>query len=138
MFYPAKIQPDEDTFMVSFPDLPGVFSVGDDFEDAKRHAVDALESGLYFLARDGEPLPVPSPLRRGLVAIEVTPGFAAKLLLIRELAAQKVRPTELARRLGVTPQEVNRLLDLRHRTKIDAIAAALGALGRRLELSLAA
>jgi len=138
MFYPAKIEPDEDGFMVSFPDLPFVHSSGDDLEDAKRHAVDALESGLYFLARDGEPLPVPSRLRCGLVAIEVTPGFAAKLLLLAELAAQKVRPTELARRLGVTPQEVNRLLNLRHRTKIDAIAAALNALGKRLEVSLAA
>jgi predicted RNase H-like HicB family nuclease len=64
--------------MVSFPDLPGVYSMGDDREDAARHAVDALESGLYFLVGDGEPLPVPSAARRGLVLVEVTPGFASE------------------------------------------------------------
>jgi antitoxin HicB len=60
--YPAKIRRDGDTFMVSFPDLPGVYSMGDDREDAARHAVDALESGLYFLVRASlfpfHPLPV--------------------------------------------------------------------------------
>jgi antitoxin HicB len=136
--YPARIRSDGDTFMVSFPDLPGVFSQGDDREDAARHAVDALESGLYFLVREGEALPVPSAAGRGLVSIEVTFGFESKLLLVREMVAQKVRPTQLARRLGITPQEVNRLIDLRHRTKIDTVAAAIRALGKRLELSLAA
>jgi antitoxin HicB len=50
------------------------------------------------------------------------------------MAAQKVRPVELARRLKVTPQEVNRLIDWRHTTKIDAIAAALKALGKTMEI----
>lgn len=136
--YPAKIRRDGETFMVSFSDLPGVYSMGDDREDAARHAVDALETGLYYLVKNGESLPIPSAAGRGLVSIEVTFGFESKLLLVREMVAQKVRPTELARRLGVTPQEVNRLIDLRHRTKIDAVAAAIRALGKRLELSLAA
>jgi antitoxin HicB len=39
--------------------------------------------------------------------------------------------------MGARPQEVTRLLDLHHPTKIDTVAAALLALGRRLELSLA-
>jgi antitoxin HicB len=47
---------------------------------------------------------------------------------------QKVRPAELARRLKVTRQEVNRLLDSRHITKIDGTARALKALGKTLEL----
>jgi antitoxin HicB len=45
---------------------------------------------------------------------------------------QKVRPAELARRLGTSPQEVNRLTNLRHPTKIDRVDAALRALGKRL------
>lgn len=50
---------------------------------------------------------------------------------------QKVRPVELARRIGTTRQEVNRLTNLRHATKIDRIDAALGALGKRLYLDAA-
>ena len=75
--YPAKIRRDGKFFMVSFPDLPGVYSQGNDREGAARHAVDALESGLDFLVRDGEALPVPSALGHGLVLIEVTSGYLA-------------------------------------------------------------
>jgi antitoxin HicB len=45
-----------------------------------------------------------------------------------------VRPAELARRLNTTPQEVNRLTNVRHTTRIDGIAAALQALGKRLDM----
>jgi plasmid maintenance system antidote protein VapI len=43
--------------------------------------------------------------------------------------SQKVRPSELARRLRVTRQEVNRLIDGRYKSKIDGIAGAFKALG---------
>ncbi len=48
----------------------------------------------------------------------------------------------MARRIGTTRQEVNRLTDLRHATKIDRakinrIDAALRALGKRLYLDAA-
>jgi len=138
MRYPARIKPDEDTWMVSFRDLPGVFSQGDSFEEARAHAVDALETGLYFAARDGDAIFAASAPRRGEVLIETSISFDAKLLLLETMRGQNVRAKDLAVRLGITPQEVTRLIDLRHRTKIDAIAAALNALGKRLELSLAA
>ncbi|MFZ0338954.1 MAG: type II toxin-antitoxin system HicB family antitoxin [Terracidiphilus sp.] len=83
---PAKIRRDGDTFMVSFPDLPGVYSQGDSREDAARHAVDALKTGLYFLVKDGGRLPVPSALDPRLVLIEVTPGFASTFARLQEKA----------------------------------------------------
>jgi len=136
--YAAKIEPDGETFMVSFPDFPGVYSQGDDIEDALRHGRDALESALYFLARDGKAFPVASKPRRRQFLIDVTPSFAVKLLLIREVAAQRISQAGLARSLGVTPQEVTRLLNPRYNTKIDALASALSVLGKRLEISVAA
>ena len=39
--------------------------------------------------------------------------------------------------MNVRPQEINRLTDLRHPTKIDTIAQALRAMGKRLEMSVA-
>lgn len=44
---------------------------------------------------------------------------------------------ELARRLNVPRQEITRLLNPRHTTKIDAIDSALKALGERLESRVA-
>lgn len=43
---------------------------------------------------------------------------------------------ELARRMGLKPQEVQRIVTLGHNTKIDAIEAALAALDKCLELSI--
>jgi antitoxin HicB len=57
--------------------------------------------------------------------------------MLNEMLRQKVRPAELARRIGATRQEVNRLTNLRHATKIDGIDAALRALGKRLYLDAA-
>ena len=69
--------------------------------------------------------------------VDLSPSVAAKVLLLNEMLRQKVRPIDLARRLGTTKQEVNRLTNLRHPTKIDRIDAALRALGKRLYLDAA-
>ena len=66
--------------------------------------------------------------------MELPTSLAAKVLLLNEMAAQKVRPAELARRLQVKPQEVTRLIDLHHTSKIDRIALALKALGKTMEI----
>jgi len=57
------------------------------------------------------------------------------VLLLNEMVKQKVRPSELARRLGTTAQEVNRLTQLKHATKIDGIDQALSVLGKRLQIT---
>jgi antitoxin HicB len=56
------------------------------------------------------------------------------VLLLNEMLAEKVRPADLARLMGIKPQEVNRIVDLEHPTKIDTLAAAFTALGRELDL----
>jgi antitoxin HicB len=61
-------------------------------------------------------------------------SVAAKVLLLNEMIYQGVRPAELARRMQTTPQGVNRLINLRHTSKIDGIASAMKALGKTLEI----
>jgi len=136
MGYPAKIEKDGNGFMVSFRDLPGVFSQGDTVEEARLNAVDALETYLFFTPDAA--VPNASKARRKEYVIDVSPTYAAKLLLLDELQNQSVRPSELARRMGVRPQDVTRLLDPRRYTKLELIASAFTALGKRLELSIAA
>jgi antitoxin HicB len=66
--------------------------------------------------------------------VELPASVSAKVLLFNELVEQKVRPADLAKRLSIPRQHVTRLLDPRHSTKIDNIAAALKALGKTLEI----
>lgn len=44
---------------------------------------------------------------------------------------------ELARKLGTSAQEVNRLVNLKHTTKVDSIQEALSALGKKLDVGVA-
>jgi antitoxin HicB len=103
-------------------------------EDALLHAADVLESALDYCIEEGLPIPAPSKPKRGQHLVELPASYTAKILLLNEMAAQKVRPAELARRLKVTPQEVTRLIDVHHTTKIDGIAGALKALGKTMEI----
>jgi antitoxin HicB len=133
--YPAQFNvAEEGGFVVTFPDVPEAITQGESVEDALRHAADVLESALDYYIEEGLPIPAPSKPKRGQRLVELPASYAAKILLLNEMAVQKVRPAELARRLNVTRQEVNRLIDWRHTSKIDNIAGALKALGKTMEI----
>jgi antitoxin HicB len=134
MKFPVNIEPDEQFFLVTFPDIPEAITQGKDLEDAMRRGADALESALDFYFDAQRPVPAPSKPKRGQRVVELPASLSAKVLLLNEMIAQKVRPAELARRLQVTPQEVTRLIDLHHTSKIDGIAMALKALGKTMEI----
>lgn len=135
--YPARIARDEDQFLVTFPDIPEAITQGRTREEAIEMAADALATAMDFYFEDRRAVPGPSPAKRGQVLIDLPASIAAKVLLLNEMIAQGTRPADLARLMNVRPQEVNRLTDLRHPTKIDTIASALKALGKRLALSVA-
>ena len=89
-----------------------------------------------FCFEDKRPVPLPSDPKRGETLIELRANVTAKVLLLNAMLAQQVTPAELARRMRTRPQEVNRVIDLGHATKIDTIALALAALGMRLALNV--
>jgi antitoxin HicB len=134
MQYPAKILCESDGCTVTFPDIPEAITCGGTMGEALRNAVDALESALDFYFEENRPVPMPSVRKRGHHLIELPASVSAKVVLFNEMLAQKIRPAELAKRLAIPRQHVNRLLDPRHSTKIDSIAAALKVLGKTLEL----
>ena len=134
--YPARIAKDGDGFMVSFPDIPEALTGAATKAQALELAADALTTAMDFYFEDRKPVPAPSVPKRGQVVIDLPPSVGAKVLLLNEMIAQGTRPADLARLMNVRPQDINRLTDLHHPTKIDTIAQALKTLGRRLELSL--
>ena len=76
----------------------------------------------------------PPGAKRAQRIVELPASLAAKVLPLNEMIRQRVRPAELARRLKTTPQEVNRLTNVRHTTRIDGIALALRAIGNQLDI----
>jgi antitoxin HicB len=134
--YPVTLTPDEvdGGFVVTFVDIPEAITQGDTEAEALAAAKDALESALDFYFEDKRAVPMPSKAKRGQNVIELPASLSAKVLLLNEMVTQDVRPAELARRLNTTPQEVTRLTNVRHTTRIDGIAAALQALGKHLDM----
>ena len=135
MKFPVKLsQEPEGGYTVTFPDIPEAITCGESVEDALHRAKDALESAMDFYLDDKRPVPAPSKPKRGQHIVELPASVTAKVLLLNEMCSQKVRPSELARRLKMTRQEVNRLIDWRHKSKIDGIADALKVLGKTMEI----
>ena len=132
--YPVNLEKDGKFILVTFPDIPEAVTQGQDRAEALRAAKDVLETAMEIYFEERRPVPEPSKAKRGQAVVELSASTSAKVLLLNEMLRQKVRPADLARRIGTTPQEVNRLTDIRHTSRIDGIAAALKALGKTLEM----
>ena len=137
MKYPATFTPDTGGFVVTFRDIPEAITQGDDEADALAMAKDVLLSAMEVYFDEKRQVPPPSKARRGERLIPLPASAAAKILLLNEMLTQSVIASELARRMATTRQEVNRLIDLNHTTRIDRIEQAMMALGRELALSVA-
>jgi len=135
--YPVDLRKDGKFVIATFPDIPEAITQGRTREEALAHAKDALESALEFYFEDRRPVPPPSKIKPGQAGVTLPASMSAKILLLNEMLRQKVRPAELARRIGTTPQEVNRLTNIRHTSRIDGVDVALKALGKQLVVKLA-
>lgn len=135
MRYPVNLEPDSGGYVVSFPDIPEALTQGDTREEALFMALDALVTSFEFYFEDSRPVPLPGDIAGDFV--EVPASVAAKVLMLNAFLDSGLTQVELASRMEVKKQEVTRLFDLQHSTKIDTVQKALQALGKRLELAAA-
>ena len=135
--YPATVESNnEGGFIAKFRDVPEAITEAWDLEELKNNAPRALLSTIDFSIEDRKAFPVGSTVKSGEIAIELPASVVAKVLLLNTMVQANVRPIDLARKMKVKPQEVTRLTDIRHATKIDTIQKALRALGKELVITL--
>lgn len=139
MKFPITLTPDEKDggFLVTFADIPEAITQGDTKEEALEMGLAALETALGFYFEGRRAVPTPSQPKKGQDCVALPASLSAKVLLLNEMVRQNVRPADLARKMGTSPQNITRLTDLDRVTRIDGIEAALRALGRSLEMSVA-
>ncbi|KFK91798.1 MULTISPECIES: type II toxin-antitoxin system HicB family antitoxin [unclassified Serratia (in: enterobacteria)] len=124
MRYPVNLsKAEEGGFFVEFPDIPEALTQGKTREEALENARDALVTAFEFYFEDGDRIPEP-----GIVT-----GDYVELPLSIEAIESRMSQTELAEKMNVKKQEVTRLFDLKHSTKIDTIQKAVNSLGHRME-----
>lgn len=133
--YPVTLTADDnDTILVTFKDFPEAQTFGDDKEEALARAVDALETVIDAYIRDRRDIPAPSAVKGASVTLPSL--VATKVQIYTAMRTQKVGKAELAKRLGAHLPQVDRLLDLKHGSKLDQLEAAAHALGAELEITL--
>ena len=130
--YPIELEDDDGTILATSPDFPELTTFGDDREEAKERAVDALEEAIAARIHLGQEIPSPSRGRQRATLPTLT---AIKVILYQGMRDQEIGKAELARRLGWHLPQVDRVLDVHHRSRLDRMDAALRAIGRRLEVS---
>jgi antitoxin HicB len=133
--YEIRLTPDDNgTLLVTCPQLPIVATFGESEEEARRHAVDAIETALASMIDDGEAIPRPDI--REQVTVRLPMMTTLKVNLYWTLAASGLTRAELARRLGWNRESVDRLFRLDHRSRLEQIEAAFRALGREVTVAV--
>jgi antitoxin HicB len=130
--YPVELTPDDGGFVLTIPDMPYGVTDGDDEDEALSNAVSLLETVMGGLMSDRQDIPVPSRPKAQQKTVTLPALSAAKVALYQAMRAQGVRKAELGRRLGLHMPQIDRLLDLRHASRLDQIETALRVLGKSL------
>lgn len=135
--YPVKFMSnDEGGFIGTFRDIPEAITEVWPEENFIEVATDALVTAIDFYLEDCQKLPEPSEPLEDEVLIEVPASVMIKILLLNSMLEANLRPADLARKMKKRPQEVTRILDLKHSTKIDTLALAFSAMGKTLAFSV--
>ena len=133
--YPITLTEDDGTILATSPDFPELTTFGEDREEAVARAVHAIEEAIAARVHDRRDIPRPS---QGLTYATLPTLTSVKVLLYQGMREQGVGKAELARRLGWHLPQVDRVLDVQHRSGLEQMDAALGAIGQRLHVTTAA
>ena len=130
--YPIQLEEDGGTVLATSPDFPELTTFGDERDDALMRAADALEEAIAGRIHAGQDVPSPS---KGEIRVGLPTLTAVKVILYQGMRDDGVGKAELARRLGWHLPQVDRVLDIQHRSRMDQMDAALGVIGRELHVS---
>ena len=138
--YPALLMQDEQDggFVVTFPDVPEAITQGEDVSDALQQAADCLEEAIAGRIRRQACIPTVSPGRPDCYSVPLPAQTAAKAALYLAVRQTGMTPGEIAVRPHCDAEEIRRLPDPRHASKLSRLEAALTALGQRLVVGVQA
>lgn len=134
--YPVRLERDESGLRAICRDLPEVLTWGDDEAEALANAVDAIEVVIGAAMSAGRDVPPPSPAEAGELTAMLPAALALKAEVYLAWRTSGLSKSELARRMGVAENEVRRILDPDHATKLATMVAAAGILGYQVSIDL--
>lgn len=137
--YYASFEPDRETggFVVEFPDFGYGATQGETLREAYEMAEDLLKCLAQEQIRKSKPIPEPAKRRGKHFCLVSLPALqSAKLELYTAFRASGMKKAELARRIGISKTNIERLFDLDRSSRLDQIEAAFRAIGKKLEVTI--
>jgi len=124
---------EEGGYIVTFRDLPNVFTEGDTLEEALFNAQEVLDGMLAVMSSNNEEINDPSPGQDGEYPIPVSPDIAAPILLhlLRKKRSQTM--ANVARAMSIPYQQYQRLEHNCNMT-LKSLNKAAVAMGARVEI----
>lgn len=138
--YPFRIwEEDGDYLIQGFEPLENVLTYGENIEDAIKNGREALTGVLGVMLDNGQKIPEPLKLSKakGVYGIEPEPSVSIPILVRKAREEAGLTLAELAAKLGVTYQAVQKWERSGTNPKVATLSRVLEALGRRLELKVA-
>lgn len=125
-------------WLATCAEVPEFASVGMDEGELLLNALDGMETAIEMYIDSRRPVPLPAARRPHAKErrLRLPAQVVAKVMLHNEMVAQGVRKAELARRLHMHMPQVDRLLDVRHATRLDKLEEAVRALGKNLTIAV--
>lgn len=136
--YPVKVEKDAETgaYIVSCRDLPLMNSVGEDLQDALFESVSGLVTAISIEMDERRPVPVGSAPEKDEHLVTVPVLVALKASLHNAMIETGTRKADLARKMGKNPQQIDRLLDAMHSSKVESVEQALYVLNRTVAVNV--
>lgn len=137
--YPVRVWPEDGVYMAQgIAPLDNVATFGQSVAEALDHAREALTGVLGAMLDGGHPIPDPPSIAAGdgVYLVEPSPRVAVPILLRKAREAAGITQAELAERLGVTYQAVQKWERSGSNPTVATVDRVFQALGRRLELEL--
>jgi antitoxin HicB len=131
--YRVKLEDDEGTVLVKSPDFAEIITFGETREEALEYAIGAFREAIAGRIHDKEPIPRPSKIRAKDDFITLPMQTEMKIRLYQSLNESGIKKADLARKLNLHRQEIDRLLDFKQSTSIGKIESAFAALGKKLD-----
>ena len=130
MYYAKMVSEPDGRVNVTFPDVPEAITYGETLGEALMHARDALETALEIYEEEG--IEFPEAKYRSKYPVHPRMLVAAKLELVRAMKAERMTKYKLGKLLKLHPPQVDRLVSIKHRTRMEDVERALAAVGRKV------
>jgi len=140
MIYPIELAADDNgTILVTCRAFPEMTTIGESRDDARRHAVGAIEEAIAARIAHGDPLPGQlgeAEVRDAQEWVKLPALTSLKAALYAALRESGMSRAELGRQLGRHREQVDRLFRLDHASRLDQLEAAFAKLHKGVEISV--